>query len=137
MRSSYKVISSLLFVMLVGCAAIVVTPQARKVVVSPNRAPKGCQYLDQVVGNQGNFFVGAYTSNAHLEEGAMNDLRNKASILGGNYVQLISSRAGITGNMGGSLDTRSVGGSSQQTNVTNVGNVYYCPPKLIGLVPNL
>jgi hypothetical protein len=135
MHSYYKFGYSFLLASLVGCAAIVVNPQARKVIVSPNHAPKGCLYIDQVVGNQGNFFVGGYTSNAHLEEGAMNDLRNKANALGANYVQLISNRAGITGSMGGSYDN-GVGGSSTQTNVTNVGNAYHCPPKLIGLPPS-
>lgn len=119
---------------LTGCAATAINPEARHVIVSPNAAPKGCQYVDQIVGNQGNFFVGNYTSNAHLEEGAMNDLRNKAYVTGANYVQLVTTRAGMTGAMQGTYDRGGfMSGSTAQTNVTNVGNAYKCPPKSIGL----
>lgn len=104
--------------LLAGCAATQANvPGASKVLLSPNQPPKGCKYLGQVVGNQGNFFTGAYTSNKNLEEGAMNDMRNKAANMGGNYVQLLSNRAGVTGSGNG-------GGS--QTNVVYSGNVYNC-----------
>jgi hypothetical protein len=87
------------------------------------------------VGNQGNFFTGNYTSNRNLEEGAMNDLRNKASKLGANYIQLVTNRAGVTGSMSGSFDKHGgfMSGGSAQTNVTNLGNAYHCDPKAIGL----
>ncbi|MCX7090473.1 MAG: DUF4156 domain-containing protein [Legionellales bacterium] len=135
---SYKISAVFFLASLTGCAAIVVNPEARHVIVSPNAAPKGCQYVDQVIGNQGNFFVGNYTSNAHLEEGAMNDLRNKAYAAGANYVQLVTTRAGITGAMQATYDRGGfMSGSSSQTNVTNVGNAYKCPPKLIGLSDNM
>lgn len=118
-------------VLISGCAAIPLDPQASHIVASPNPAPQNCKYLGQVFGNQGNFFTGEYTSNQHLEEGAMNMMKNKASRLGANYIQIISSRAGITGSLGGTSGT--ISGSSSQTNVTNVGNAYRCPPKTIGL----
>lgn len=57
----------------------------------------------------------------------MNDLRNKASTLGANYVHLITTRAGMTGS------SDEYGGSLEQTNVTNLGNAYSCPEKTIGL----
>ncbi|WP_131783507.1 DUF4156 domain-containing protein [Legionella gresilensis] len=119
-----------------GCAAIPAEPQAvRGVIVSTKAAPQGCKYVGQVVGNQGNFFTGGFTSNRNLEEGAMNDLKNKAVRLGANYIQLITNRAGVTGSMSG-FSAQSNGymsGSSQQTNVTNLGNAYICSPKSIGL----
>lgn len=119
-----------------GCSSIVLQPGANKIIASPNKPPKGCKYLGQVVGNQGNFFTGGFTSNRNLEAGAMNDLKNQANKLGANYIQMITSRAGITGSMGGSSFNSQNGymsGSSQQTNVTNLGNAYDCPPKAIGL----
>lgn len=118
-----------------ACASIQVAPEATRIISSPNPAPHGCKYLGQVVGNQGNFFTGAYTSNRNLEEGAMNDMRNKAAKLGANYIQLVTNRAGVTGSMSGSFDKNSsfISGSSQQTNVTNLGNAYLCTPKAIGL----
>ncbi len=118
-------------VLMAGCAATPIEPQAARVISSTNPAPKSCKYVGQVVGNQGNFFTGNYTSNKHLEEGAMNDMRNKASKLGANYIQLITTRAGNTGSVGGSDGM--VSGHMSQTNVTNLGNAYICPPKAIGL----
>jgi len=112
--------------LLAGCAAIPLQPNAAHVIVSTNPAPHDCKYLGQVVGNQGNFFIGGFTSNENLELGAMNDLKNKAGAMGANYVQMITNRAGITGAMG------SNGGSMEQTNVTSTGNAYDCPPASIG-----
>jgi hypothetical protein len=114
-----------------GCSSIPLEPQATSVIASPNPAPKGCHYKGQVVGNQGNFFTGAYTSNRNLEEGAMNDLKNQASKMGANYIQLVTTRAGVTGSVSGSEN--GFGGGSSQTNVTNLGNAYSCKPSSIGL----
>ncbi|HDV5697976.1 TPA: DUF4156 domain-containing protein [Legionella pneumophila] len=127
--------ASVITLMITGCAAIPVDPQAERVIASPNPAPKGCKYVGQVVGNQGNFFTGGFTSNRNLEEGAMNDLKNKASKKGANYIQLVTNRAGVTGSMSGSFDRHGgfMSGGSEQTNVTNLGNAYICPPKAIGL----
>lgn len=126
---------SALGILISGCASIQVDPQAARIISSPNPAPKGCKYLGQVVGNQGNFFTGGFTSNANLEEGAMNDLRNKAAKLGANYVQLVTNRAGVTGSTTGSFGSNGgfMSGSTEQTNVTNLGNAYKCPEKAIGL----
>lgn len=112
-----------------GCASIQLEPQATRVIASPNAAPKGCKYVGQVVGNQGNFFTGAWTPNKNLEEGAMNDLKNQASKMGANYIQLVTTRAGNTG----SVNSNYGGGMSSQTNVTNLGNAYACRPSAIGL----
>lgn len=121
-----------------ACAAIQpVDPKVNtKVIASTNPPPKGCKFVTQVLGSQGNFFTGAWTSNANLEIGAMNDLKNKAFQAGGNYVQLVTNRAGVTGSGSISSDGQGHvfgGGSSEQTNVTSTGNVYRCSPKAIGL----
>jgi hypothetical protein len=125
---------SALTVLLCSCASVQLGSNAARVIASPNPAPKECKYAGQVVGNQGNFFTGGFTSNRNLEEGAMNDLKNQAAKLGANYIQLVTNRAGVTGSMSGSFNNSGVmGGSSQQTNVTNLGNAYICSPKSIGL----
>ncbi|MDO8953887.1 MAG: DUF4156 domain-containing protein [Gammaproteobacteria bacterium] len=108
--------------LLCGCSTTPVLPEAQTIMVSTNPAPHSCKYLGQVVGNQGNFFTGSFTSNKNLEQGSMNDLKNQAAKMGANYIQIITSRAGATGALG------SNGGSFMQTNVTNTGNVYNCPP---------
>lgn len=115
----------LLTLLMTACSSIPIDPYAKHVISSPNPPPKGCKYVGQVVGNQGNFFTGAWTSNKNLEVGAMNDLKNQASKMGANYVQLITSRAGVTGSGNG------YGGSMEQTNVTNLGNAYSCPPSAL------
>jgi hypothetical protein len=121
-----------LLVLLSGCQAIPILPEANQVIASPNPVPQGCRYKGQVFGHQGNAFSGGFTSNRNLEVGAMNDLKNEALKLHANYVQIITSRAGITGSY--STDGDGYGaGRSQQTNITNVGNAYSCPPRLIGL----
>ena len=130
MKHNY-LISTILSITLAGCSAIPLDPEAQKIVVSPNQVPVGCKYLGQVVGNQGNFFSGEYTSNKNLEIGAMNDIKNKAAKLGANYVQLITNRAGSTGSISGS--SSGFGGGASQTNVTNLGNAYHCAPAKIGL----
>lgn len=124
-----------LSILISSCASISANPQAARIIASPNPIPKGCKYLGQVVGNQGNFFTGSFTSNRNLEEGAMNDLKNKAAKLGANYIQLVTNRAGVTGSMSGAFNSGGgfMSGSSEQTNVTNLGNAYYCPSKSIGL----
>ena len=124
-----------LSVLLGSCASVQLDQNAARVISSPNPAPKGCKYKGQVVGNQGNFFTGGFTSNRNLEEGSMNDLKNQAAKMGANYVQIVTNRAGVTGSMSGSFDHSGgfMSGSSEQTNVTNLGNAYSCPAKAIGL----
>ena len=73
-----------------------------------------------MTGSQGDFLRGAITSNADLETGARNDLKNRAAAMGGNVVYLLTQRAGQTGRKD----------HSEQTNVTLTGNV---PLRVSGL----
>lgn len=113
-----KMCLAALAAILCGCTAIPLLPQAQNVKVSSNIAPRGCKYLGQVEGNQGNFLTGSWTSNQNLEEGAMHDLKNRAHKLGANYVHLIVNRAGNTGSYGSAI---------KPTKVTSIGNAYACP----------
>lgn len=118
--------------LLVSCASIQVkSPEVHRIIMTKNPAPKGCKFLGNVIGSQGNFFTGGWTSNKNLAEGAMNDLKNKAYDLGGNYVQLEHHQAGVTGS--GSSYNGTGSSSLQQTDVTETGTVYRCDPKEIGL----
>lgn len=104
-----------------GCSAANLESGAQSVRVVTNE-PQGCEYLGEVTGSQGDFFTGAFTSNANLETGARNDMKNQASKLGANTVQLLTNRAGQTGSVGQGS------GSMEQTNVTYTGAAYKCPP---------
>jgi hypothetical protein len=106
---------------LVGCASVELESGAQQVKIVTNE-PQGCEYLGEVTGSQGDFFTGAFTSNANLETGARNDMKNRAYKLGANTVQMLTNRAGQTGSMGQGS------GSMEQTNVTYTGVAYKCPP---------
>jgi len=111
----------LALVLMAGCTAIPLKPGAELVRVTHVEPTSECKWLGDVTGSQGNSYTGQYTTNANLETGARNDLKNKAAALGGNLVVLITERPGLTGNFG--LE----GGPVHQTSVTLTGSVYRCP----------
>ncbi len=118
-----KIISVLSLIgVLAGCQAIQLSPGAEMVRITHNEPGSDCRFLGDLTGNQGDFFTGQFTSNANLETGARNDIKNKAKAMGGNVVYLLTQRAGVTAN----YDSEH-GGGSAQTNVTMGGNVYSCP----------
>ncbi|MGS1008929.1 DUF4156 domain-containing protein [Achromobacter anxifer] len=102
---------------LAACAPTSLAPgPATSVRITHNEPGKECAFLGDVTGSQGNFLAGAITSNADLETGARNDLKNRAAAMGGNVVYLLTQRAGQTGGKD----------HQEQTNVTLSGNVYRC-----------
>lgn len=121
------VLSAICVTLLAACSATELQPGAERIIVSKKEAPKGCKFLGAVIGEQGGAIGGAWTSNKNLAEGALNDMRNKALGMGANFVQLETNQAGVTGS--GSFYSH----SQQQTDVTNTGNAYKCPPEEIGL----
>lgn len=105
---------------LTACSANQLDSRAQSVRVT-NSDPKGnCTFLGTVTGEQGNFLTGGWTSNANLETGALNSLRNQTEKLGGNTVSLITNRAGNSG----FYDEN--GGASQETNVVITGSAWRC-----------
>lgn len=106
-----------------GCAATPVRGSSTRVRLTNQEPGEHCEYLGDVVGNQGDAFSGSFTSNENLEIGARNDMKNKAADLGANVVHVLANRAGQTGS------TSYEFGSSEQTNVTYMGAAYFCPRK--------
>ena len=104
-----------LVALLYGCAASPVLPEAQQVEIV-NELPEmtKCKFLGEVVGSQGNWFTGDYTSNKNLVVGARNELRNETHALGGNVVYIQDMK---NTNAWGSLGT---------TNTTAVGKAYRC-----------
>ena len=101
-----------------GCAPVpLANTNATAVRLTNNEPGPQCKFLGDATGSQGDFLRGTITSNADLETGARNDLKNKAAAMGGNVVYVLTSRAGQTG-------TKE---NLAQTNVTLSGNVYRCP----------
>jgi len=115
-----KKLFPLLAVLSLGACSALPLQEGASLVRLTHQEPSSdnCKFLGDVTGNQGDFFTGGYTSNADLETGARNDIKNQASKMGGNLVYLLTQRAGQTG--GG------YGGDLEQTNVTLSGNVYHC-----------
>lgn len=103
-------------VLVAGCAATPVDNGAQAVeVVDQQPDSTRCKYLGEVVGSQGNWITGDYTSNANLMVGARNDLKNQTFRLAGNtvYVQHAANSSAF-----GALGT---------TNTTLIGKAYWCP----------
>jgi hypothetical protein len=126
-----KLFPALLVASLCGCAAMPLKPGADRVIVTRTGAPRECRFVGTVTGSQGDALSGPLTSNRNLAEGAMNDLKNRALDAGANYVVLETNQAGST--FSGGLGHGTGGLHAQQTDVTNVGTAYRCPPDQIGL----
>ena len=116
MERSFKLVFCIFSVLaLYGCAAKETIPAAMNIelVNEPPDSSK-CQFLAEIVGSQGNWFTGDFTSNKNLVVGARNELRNEAYKLGANVVYIQDMK---NTNAYGSLGT---------TNTTAVGKAYRC-----------
>ncbi len=98
-----------------GCAAKQVIPEAASIEIVIERPnSENCKFLGEIVGSQGNWVTGDFTSNKNLVVGARNELRNRAYTLGGNIVYLQD------------MKNTNAYGSTGTTNTTAVGKVYKC-----------
>ena len=75
MKIAYLVV---IVLMVCACSAISVRPGAELVRVTNREPGRECKFLGDVTGSQGNRFTGGFTSDANLETGARNDLKNQA-----------------------------------------------------------
>lgn len=106
------IVSAASLMLLAGCAAKAINPNAQQVRILDKVPENKCKYIGEAIGSQGNFFTGAYTTDENLQQGALNELKNKAANMGGNAIVLVSNQAGLT--------------QGSQRNITSVGNVYSC-----------
>jgi hypothetical protein len=111
-----KTLIILTTILISSCSSISVLNNEAQNIEIVNEVPNksNCKYLGEIVGSQGNFFTGDFTSNENLVIGARNELRNKAYKLGGNLIHMQDMK---NTNAYGSLGT---------TNTTAVGKTYYC-----------
>jgi nitrous oxide reductase accessory protein NosL len=113
MKKLLSTVAVLMFIY--GCSAIKVKPEARSIELvndSPNK--KKCRFLGEIVGSQGNWFTGDWTSNENLVVGARNELRNEASKLGANIVYIQD------------MKNTNAWNSKGTTNTTAIGKAYKC-----------
>ena len=79
----------LMVVLLAGCSAHELRPEASSVTIVINKPDTArCTYLGEITGSPGNLVTEDYTSNEVLLVGASNDLRNQAYDMGGNTIHL-------------------------------------------------
>ncbi len=102
-----------------GCAAAPLqTPDAANVLVTRNAPAPDCQFVGEVLGNQGNFWTAEFTSDNDLIIGARNRMRDRAFELGANFVQIeLENQSHNTADL-------SSGGVYSST---IIGNAYSCP----------
>lgn len=109
-----KMTAALSVLLLVGCSATSTTREGQAVELVTVKPSGNCKSLGDVVGSQGNWITGDYTSNKNLLIGARNDLRNQAAEMGGNFVWVQDS------------NNTNAWGSTGTTNTTVLGVVYRC-----------
>ena len=113
MRASLLIIAGVISA-LTGCVANSVTEQGQKVVIVQSLpAQYQCTYKGEVVGSQGNWLTGGWTTNRNLPLGARNDLRNEAAKLGANVVVIAET-------------INSTDEQNSLENITHVGRAYSC-----------
>ncbi|UTF60279.1 DUF4156 domain-containing protein [Gilvimarinus sp. DA14] len=76
------------FLVLVGCAAKPLNPEATGVFISNEKPSEECEFVKEIYGGQGNWWTDDITSTKALTEGSRNDLRNQAYAAGANYVHV-------------------------------------------------
>ena len=75
---------------------------------------KGCKFVSQVNGSQGNSLTGSLTTRKNLINGARNELRNNTNYMGGNAVLIIKT------------DEVSYNGDNEISVILLTGNAYFC-----------
>ena len=114
MRVSFLIIASAISALMTGCVANSVTEQGQKVVIVQSLPTQyQCTYKGEVVGSQGNWLTGGWTTNRNLALGARNDLRNEAAKLGANVVVIAET-------------INSTDEKNSLENITHVGRAYSC-----------
>lgn len=95
-----------------GCTTPVTTmePSAKPVHLRLDSAfdADSCQWLGEVTGSEGHWYSYLFFPNDVLIRGAMNDIKNQASFLGGNTVYMTNPQDFVT-------------------SFTVMGNAYKCP----------
>jgi hypothetical protein len=108
-------VSAALVLAVSGCQSNQLTPEAQRVVLAPNPPSADCKYLGTIHSDkQANFMSTGFSTNSQKEQIALNDLKNQTASMGGNYVQMLANRAGVSDDQ-------------QQINVAYTGKAYHCP----------
>jgi len=107
-----------------GCAASPLMPGGDTILLSKEAAPEVCEFLGEVQGSQGNFWTAEFTSDANLINGARNEVRNAAHVLGADYVMI------ETESFSHNTADNSLGGTYS---AVVIGNAYRCGNDLVAI----
>lgn len=98
----FKLLIAAPLFILAACAAKPLMPSAGTVFLSKDSPPGECHFTGDVQGTQGNIWLAQFTTDANLIEGARNEVRNAASAMDANYVQIETESFSVnTGGIGG------------------------------------
>lgn len=98
---------------LFGCETTRLNNESRDIQVVWNNSEKinQCTHKETITSSEGHWYTFLFIGNQELTEGALNALKNRASALGANTIDLYAPR-------------------TFSTSVTMMGNAYVCPPPL-------
>lgn len=115
--------------LLTACATAVVPlqPGAENIKVITSPVPKSCKLLGQVERTDKNGQSQSYASHEHLQQDALNTLRNQGLKLGANVIALNQHDAVYAKH---SLGKESVAKVTVLDNHTMAGNAYVCPTNI-------
>ena len=99
--------------LLSGCSAKNILTSDAKNIRIYDRLPTNinCEYIDEIIGSEANIFTFFFMSNGDMTAGARADLRNQATRLGGNTVEIQTADFIYT------------------SSTVFIGHVYTCHPK--------
>lgn len=114
-RVLFLVVTIFLFLpLLISCSHLPLEEEAASVKIYFSLSEKekseiaSCDHLGDIIGSDGNMMSNWFISNVNLTRGSLNDLRNKASAMGGDTVFILRNPL------------------SYATSTTMVGSVYSC-----------
>lgn len=82
-----RLITAIPLAILASCSSNTIIEEANTIeIVYEKPDPAICKYISEIVGSQGNWLTGEFTSDKSLVQGARNELRNETFKLGGNLV---------------------------------------------------
>ena len=98
---------------LFGCETTPLNNESKEIQVVWNNSEQisQCTHKETIISSEGHWYTFLFIDNQELTEGALNALKNRASALGANTIDLYAPR-------------------TFSTSVTLMGNAYVCPASL-------
>ena len=123
-KMAFMVANALFVALFVGCSSTIniLNSDARIVRITTNEPTPDCEYLGEVYGTQTN---SGFFSEAELNEGAINDTKNKAHKIGGDTIFFLTNQNKFTvRSSGNSIILDDSLKASNEVNITAL--VYRC-----------